>query len=127
LLLRAVGASWLILAVWAALGALLGVLTRGTSLAIGVGILYALVIEGLLSAFTDSVGALEPLSSVFLRANGYSLATALGALPEAISSSGPGSFGGPFVAPGQAVAVLAAFIAGFAAVAALVLRRRDVN
>ncbi len=57
----------------------------------------------------------------------YSLATALGALPEAISSNGPGSFGGPFVAPGQAVAVLAAFVAGFAAVAALVLRRRDVT
>jgi len=103
------------------------VLTRGTSLAIGVGILYALVIEGLLSAFTDSVGVLEPLSSVFLRSNGYSLARALGALPEAISSNGPGSFGGPFVAPGQAVAVLAAFIAGFAAVAGLVLRRRDVT
>jgi ABC-type transport system involved in multi-copper enzyme maturation permease subunit len=113
LLARALGASWLILAVWAALGGLLGVLTRGTSLAIGVGILYALVIEGLLS--------------VFLRSNGYSLATALGALPEAISSNGPGSFDGPFVAPGQAVAVLAAFVAGFAAVAALLLRRRDVT
>jgi len=127
LLLRALGATWLVLAVWAALGALLGVLTRGTSLAIGVGILYALVIEGLLSAFTDSVGVLEPLSSVFLRSNGYSLAKGLGALPAAISSNGPGSFGGPFVAPGQAVAVLALFIAGFAAVAALVLRRRDVT
>src|SRR3954447_5974789 len=127
LLVRALGAGWLILATWAALGALLGVLTRGTSLAIGVGILYALVIEGLLSAFADSVSALEPLSSVFLRSNGYSLATALGALPEAISSNGPGSFGGPFVAPGQAVAVLAAFVSGFAAVAALVLRRRDVT
>ena len=55
LLVRALAAGWLILAAWAALGVLLGVLTRGTSLAIGVGILYALVIEGLLSAFTDSV------------------------------------------------------------------------
>jgi ABC-2 type transport system permease protein len=50
LLLRAMGAGWLILASWAALGVLLGVVTRGTSLAIGIGILYALVIEGLLSA-----------------------------------------------------------------------------
>ena len=85
------------------------------------------MIDGLLSAFTDSVGALEPLGSLFLRSNGYSLATALGALPASISSNGPGSFGGPFVAPGQAVAVLAAFIAGFAVVAGLVLRRRDVT
>ena len=60
LLLRAIAAGWLILAVWAALGVLLGVVTRGTSLAIGVGILYALVIEGLLSAFADSVSLLEP-------------------------------------------------------------------
>jgi ABC-2 type transport system permease protein len=126
LLVRALAASWLILAVWATLGVLLGVLSRGTSLAIGVGILYALVIEGLLSAFADSVNVLEPLTDVFLRANGYSLATSLGASAAAIESNGPGSFGGPFVAPGQAVAVLVAFIAAFSVLAALLLRRRDV-
>jgi len=126
LLVRALAAGWLILAVWAALGVLLGVLTRGTSLAIGVGILYALVIEGLLSAFADSVSVLEPLTNVFLRANGYSIATALGASTHDIESSGPGSFSGPFVDSVQALAVLAAFIAGFAALSALLLRRRDV-
>ena len=68
-----------ILAVWAALGVLLGVLTRGTSLAIGVGILYALVVEGLLSAFADSVSRCWSRSTqVLLRTNGYSLAAALG-------------------------------------------------
>jgi ABC-2 type transport system permease protein len=102
-------------------------LTRGTSLAIGVGILYALVIEGLLSAFADNVGVLEPLTQVFLRANGYSLAAALGASVDSIESSGPGSFGGPFVSSGQAVAVLVAFVAGFVALTGVVLRRRDVN
>ena len=45
-LVRALGAGWLILAVWAMLGVLLGVLWRGTALAIGLGILYGLVIEG---------------------------------------------------------------------------------
>jgi ABC-type transport system involved in multi-copper enzyme maturation permease subunit len=122
LLVRALAAGWLILAVWAALGVLLGVLTRGTSLAIGVGILYALVIEGLLS----NLSALEPVTSIFLRANGYSIATALGTSAQDIESSGPGSFGGPFVGSLQAVVVLAAFIAGFAALSALLLRRRDV-
>jgi ABC-2 type transport system permease protein len=126
LLVRGIAAGWLILAVWAALGVLLGVLTRGTSLAIGIGILYALVIEGLLGAFTDSVGVLEPLTNVFLRANGYSIATALGASTADIESSGPGSFSGPFVAGLQALAVLAAFMAAFAALAAVLLRRRDV-
>jgi ABC-2 type transport system permease protein len=126
LLLRAIAAGWLILAAWAALGVLLGVLTRGTSLAIGVGILYALVIEGLLSAFADSVGVLEPVTDVFLRANGYSLAAALGAPVETIESNGPGSFSGPFVDSIQALAVLVALSAGFAALSGLLLRRRDV-
>jgi ABC-2 type transport system permease protein len=126
LLVRAMGAGWLILAVWAALGVLLGVVTRGTSLAIGVGILYSLVIEGLLSAFADSVSVLEPLTNVFLRANGYSLATALGASVDSIESSGPGSYSGPFVGTAQALAVLVALIAAFVALSGLLLRRRDV-
>ena len=126
LLLRAIAAGWLILAAWAALGVLLGVVTRGTSLAIGVGILYALVIEGLLSAFADSISVLEPLTEVFLRANGYSIAAALGASVESIESSGPGSYAGPFVASGQALAVLVACMACFLALSAFLLRRRDV-
>jgi ABC-type transport system involved in multi-copper enzyme maturation permease subunit len=126
LLLRALAAGWLILAAWAALGVLLGVMTRGTSLAIGLGILYALVVEGLLSAFAESVSVLEPLTQVFLRANGYSLAMALGAPAAGIESNGPGAFGGPFVDSVQALVVLVAFVAGFAALAAFVLRRRDV-
>jgi ABC-2 type transport system permease protein len=126
LLVRAMSAGWLILAVWAALGVLLGIATRGTSLAIGVGILYALVIEGLLSAFADSVSLLQPLTEVFLRANGYSIAVALGASTESIGSSGPGSFSGPFVDSAQALAMLTASIAAFAALSAALLRRRDV-
>jgi ABC-type transport system involved in multi-copper enzyme maturation permease subunit len=126
LLVRALAAGWLILAAWAALGVLLGVMTRGTSLAIGLGILYALVVEGLLSAFAESVSVLEPLTQVFLRANGYSLATALGGPVAGIESNGPGAFGGPFVGSVQALVVLVAFVAGFAALAAFLLRRRDV-
>jgi ABC-2 type transport system permease protein len=65
---------------------------------------------------------LEPLTEVFLRANGYSIAVALGASAEWIESSGPGSFGGPFVDSVRALAMLA----GFAALSALLLRRREV-
>jgi hypothetical protein len=72
------------------------------------------------------VSVLEPLTNVFLRANGYSIATALGASTADIESSGPGSFSGPFVDGPQALAVLAAFVAAFAAFAAVPLRRRDV-
>ena len=126
LVVRSLAAGWLMLAVWGALGVLLGIVTRGTSLAIGVGILYALVIEGLLSAFADSVSVLEPLTNIFLRANGYSLAVSLGASVDTIGSNGPGSYTGPLVASGQAVAVLVASLAAFAALAAQLLRHRDV-
>ncbi len=67
--LQGVGAGWLILAVWAAIGVILAVATRGTSLAIGIGILYSLVIEGLLSALAGSFSLLEPLVDLFVRAN----------------------------------------------------------
>jgi ABC-2 type transport system permease protein len=126
LLVRALAAGWLILAAWAALGVLLGIVTRGTSLAIGVGILYALVIEGLLSALADGVSVLQPLTDVFLRANGYSLAAALGASVDSIESSGPGSYSGPLVGSVQALAVLVVCIGAFVALSGFLLRRRDV-
>jgi ABC-2 type transport system permease protein len=123
LVARALAAGWLMLAVWAALGVLLGVLTRGTSIAIGLGILYALLVEGLLS----NIDALEPIAGVFLRSNGYSLARALGAAADSIASNGPGAFGGPFVSAGQAVAVLAGASLVFLAIARTLLVRRDVS
>ena len=126
-LLRALAAGWLILAVWAALGVALGVLSRGTALAIGVGILYALVIEGLISAFADQVSVLEPLVQFFLRANAYSLVEGLGGTATGAATNGPGAFSGPFVGGGQALLVLAAYIAGFVLLSGLLLRRRDVT
>jgi ABC-type transport system involved in multi-copper enzyme maturation permease subunit len=127
LLVRALGAGWLLLAVWAALGVALGVLTRGTALAIGVGILYALVIEGLISALAGQVGLLEPLVELFLRANGYSLVEGLGVAAGDAAGNGPGAFSGPFVDGGQALVVLVGYLAGFVLVAAALLRRRDVT
>ena len=120
-------AGWFILAVWAALGVLLAVLSRGTALAIGIAILYALVIEWLISALVGSVSAIEPLTEIFLRSNAYSIATALGASEQRIADSGPGSFSGPYVGTAQAVIVLAAYLALFVLVSGAVLRRRDVT
>jgi hypothetical protein len=70
---------------------------------------------------------LEPLAQVLVRTNGYALAAALGTPLASIESSGPGSFSGPFVGSGQAVAVLVLLGAAFAGLTALLLRRRDVT
>lgn len=127
LLVRTFAAGWLMLVVWAALGVMLGILSRGTSLAIGIGILYALVVEGLLGALVTQVNVLEGVSEFFLRTNAYSLASALGASAETIADSGPGSFGGPYVDSGQALVVLMVYAVCFVGAAAIALRRRDVD
>jgi ABC-2 type transport system permease protein len=124
---RALVADWLILAVWAALGIALGVLSRGTALAIGVGIVYTLVIEGLISTFADQVGLLEPLVELFLRANAYSLVESLDASSADAASVGPGSFSGPYVGGAQASIALLGYVAVLLLLSGLLLRRRDVT
>jgi ABC-2 type transport system permease protein len=126
LVVRGLAAGWLILAVWTALGVLLAVFSRGTALAVGIGILYALVIEGLLSALATQVSVLDRLVEFFLRANAYSLVTELGVSADDVANNGPGSFSGPFVGAGQALFVLAVYIAAFLLLSGWLLRRRDV-
>jgi ABC-2 type transport system permease protein len=126
LVVRGLAAGWLILAVWAVFGVLLAVLSRGTALAVGIGILYALVIEGLLSALASQVSAVDRLVEFFLRANAYSLVAKLGVAAGDVSDNGPGSFDGPFVGTGQALLVLALYAAAFVLVSGWLLRRRDV-
>ena len=124
---RALATGWFILATWAALGVLLAVLSRGTALAIGLGILYTFVIEGLFSALASEVSWLEPIVEYFLRANAYSLTVALGVPTEALADNGPGGFFGPFVDGDQAVAVLGAYLGAFVLLSTMVFRRRDVG
>ncbi|HEX5368112.1 MAG TPA: ABC transporter permease subunit [Dehalococcoidia bacterium] len=127
LLIRGLGAAWLIMGVWGGLGLLLGVVTRGTSMAIGFGLLYGLVIEGLLSAVADSVNWLQPLLDVFLRANGYSLLRPLGLDVDEVSGAGPGAYSGPYADWLQALAVLCVYAACFLLISGLLVQRRDVS
>ncbi len=125
-LVRGIAAGWLILATWASLGVMLAIVSRGTALAIGLGILYALVVEGLLSALASEVTWLDGLVEYFVRANAYSLVAAIGVPRAALQDNGPGSFFGPFVGMGQAILVLSAYLACFIAISIVLLRRRDV-
>jgi ABC-type transport system involved in multi-copper enzyme maturation permease subunit len=127
LFVEALLGGWLILASWTALGVMLAVLSRGTALAIGVGILYGLVIEGLLSALATQTSLFEPFVKWFLRGSGYSLATGLGASVADAADRGPGSFRGPFISSEQAVLALTAYLVVLLAISAFALRRRDVE
>ena len=48
-----------------------------------------------------------------MRANGYSLVEPLGLAAGQVASNGPGAFSGSFNGAGQALVVLAAYIAAF--------------
>jgi ABC-type transport system involved in multi-copper enzyme maturation permease subunit len=126
-LIRGIAAGWFVLAAWAAFGVFLAIVSRGTALAIGLGILYALVIEGLLSALASQVGWLDAIVGYFLRANAYSLVTAIGVPPSGLTDNGPGSFFGPFVGATQAIVVMSVYVACFLTASAALLNRRDVT
>lgn len=124
-ILRGMGAGWLILSLWTLLGVLLAVLSRGTALALGLGIMYGLVVEGLVSGFGNSIALLHDLSLAFLRTNAYSLVAPL--TGQSSDAGGPGAFSGPFVDPWQALVVIAGYIVLFGGISALLLYRRDVT
>lgn len=118
--------GWFLMLVWATFGVLLAVITRGTALAIGIGIIYALIIENLVGAFASSLSWLQPIVEQFLRASGYSLVRSLGLAAGLGGNDGPGAFNGPYVSGMHALLVLLAYLVVFAGVSALLLRRRDV-
>lgn len=121
---RVLRAAWLILAVWAAFGVALAVLLRGVALAVGLGIVYTLAAEGLISRFAGQTGFLVTLAGGSLRGAAYLLAAAFGV--RVGDDDGPGAYLGPLLAPGTAAALLAGYGLGCLLLAALVFWRRDV-
>jgi ABC-2 type transport system permease protein len=125
-LLQAICESWFILAVWAALGVMLAVLTRGTALAIGIGIIYALVLESLIAVFADALSWLKPVGQMLLRTNAYSLIRPLTGASLGPGAGGPGFFNGPFDPTAQAAILLGIYLALFLIIAGLLLQLRDI-
>ena len=52
---KAFAAGWLILTLWGLFGVLLATLSRGIALAMGLGIVYGLVVEGLVTGFGSTI------------------------------------------------------------------------
>jgi len=113
----------LVLSTWALLGGVLGVLLRGVALPIGLGVVWVLGIENLVSAMAGSLlSALQPLQDVLPGVNAGSLVSA--AMAERLVEPPPGVVS--TVAEPRALATLLAYAVGSAMVAAWVTRRRDV-
>jgi ABC-2 type transport system permease protein len=124
-LAKGVGSGWLILGMWCGLGALLGFAFRGVALPIGLGVVWVLGVENLVSAVAGSLlTSLQPLRDVLPGVNAGSLVWSLAPGGGASGEAPPGVTDA--VAGGRATLALALYVAAFAAAGAVLLRRRDV-
>jgi ABC-2 type transport system permease protein len=122
---RGLGAALLISGMWTAGGVLLGTLTRGPALAVGLGLVWTLVVENLLRGFAALLGPVEAATDVLPGTAAGSLAGALGALTQDDPNGTPGvvtAIGGT-----AAVLLLGAYLLAFVVASLALKARRDVT
>jgi ABC-2 type transport system permease protein len=119
-LLKATAALWLILMVWTALGVMLAVIFQQSALAMGIGLVYGFVIEGLVFGIFGSNPSLQNIEKGFPGANASALAEAFGQA----NATRPVQ---ALVAPTQAVLVLIAFAVAFLLISSVLISRRDLT
>jgi ABC-2 type transport system permease protein len=120
---RGILSGWLIVAMWATSGFFLATMVRGTALAAGLGLVWALAVENLIRAFS-SIDAIDALQHFLPGTNAGSLAAALGVVPQGQPGGTPGTT--TAVSGSQAAVVLLAYVLVFAAISAFAVKRRDV-
>jgi ABC-2 type transport system permease protein len=117
------GGALLIGATWAAGGALIGILARSPGLAVGLGLVWVLIVENLLRGVATLLGPLEAATDLLPGTAAGSLAGALGAAGAAQPGGAPGVL--TVLSGAQSVGLLAVYLVAFVVVAGLVLTRRD--
>jgi ABC-2 type transport system permease protein len=123
-LLKAIGGTLLISALWTAGGVFIGLLARGPALSVGLGVVWALAVENLLRGVGGLLDWLRPITDHLPGSAAGSLAAAVGATPASSPDGTPGvvtSLSGT-----AATATAAIYLVVFVALAATLLRRRDV-
>ena len=119
--LKGLGAGWLILVVFAALGIFLATLFRSTALAIGLGLVYLLVLENLFLGLAPQSDTVETIGNALPAKNALDLASSFGNVPQGFAPPGEA------VDATQAVLVLIAYAAGLILLSALLFWRRDAT
>ena len=122
-LLRGMGAGTLIFVVYGVFGLLLATLFRGTALAIGLGLAYALAVESVVLSLPFEGDTSETLRKATLGENVGAISNTFGSPFPSASSLMPE----PLVEPGRAVLMLSVYALIFVGLAALLLWRRDVT
>jgi ABC-2 type transport system permease protein len=123
-LAQSVGGGMLVLEMWALAGFALGTLARGPALSVGLGLVWALVLENLLRGVGALLGPVEAFTQVLP-------GTAAGSLVGALIGGGAGSDDTPGVldvlSGTQATVTMLAYVVVLPLLALLLVRRRDVT
>jgi ABC-2 type transport system permease protein len=124
--IRAMVVGWLILGMWCLFGCSLAILLQGTTLSIGLGLVWILVVENVLRATASLVGFISTVEKVLPGVNAGSLAAALGG-SAALSGSSGGTGAVAVVGGAQALWTVVIYLLVFGAVGAVVIRQRDIQ
>lgn len=122
---QALGGALLIFGMWTAAGVLIGTLTRSPALAVGLGLVWSLVVENLLRGVSGLLEGLEYVTDALPGTAAGSMAGALGATPETGGDGAPGVL--TVLSAGQSALLLAGYLVLFVAAAAATMRRRDLE
>jgi ABC-type transport system involved in multi-copper enzyme maturation permease subunit len=122
---RGLGAGWLILATGASIGIAGATLLRGSTLVVGLGVLYVSVVEALIGGFARQSEVLTAIAKVLPGTNAGSLASAFVPYVQAGGTTAPGMVS--IVPPAQGAAVLALYTAVLLGISLVIFRRRDVT
>jgi ABC-2 type transport system permease protein len=125
-IVKGLAAGWLIFEFWAVFGFGLATLFRQSALAIGLGLAYAVVIEGIIFQIAGNIGGttVKQVLSYFPLANTGYLSQSFGAaIPEALRRT----ITKPVADANHAVVVLLIYMLIFVAGSAFLVRVRDVS
>jgi len=120
---KAIGATSLVLYTFGLLGMTLGFVFRQAAAAVGIGLVYLVVVETILARFITAFhgGDYRWIAKGLSGANATALVQSFGQV------TGGSSAPAPLVGPGQAVLTLAVYAVAFALISATLLRLRDVR
>jgi ABC-2 type transport system permease protein len=124
-IVKAIGAAFLIFSFWAVFGFALATVFRQSALAIGLGLAYALVIELLIFGLLGGLGAsiVKPIQQWFPIANSSYLSQAFGQVRVRGLQGQPA----PYADATHAVVMLLLYVVAFTAITAWLTRTRDVT
>jgi len=119
---RSVGAGFLVMEMFALVGYLLGTVARGPALSVGLGLVWALVVENLLRGVGQLLGPVEVFTKILPGTGAGSLVGSI------VGTGGPDPTPGVLdtLAGGQATALLLAYLVLTPVLAGWLVVRRDV-